>query len=282
VHRPCACLVHLLRSISQSATSLSTESPPNSATVVPPLKRKAPASPVSEDLAPCPKKLAMASDASDEDIFDYDDDGSIMDYDDGDSSIEDGMSLLGLADVDDMDQDLGLSLVLEEKNARKAHEVEFQPHSISDIRQTQETQIANVASVCFIDPTQAAILLRYHRWNKEKAIEAYMDDPDRTLKKAGIVNDDSGEHRIQRVRGFECEICFDDDNSRESYALQCGHRACSVCWGTYLTKKIKEDGESSKVQCLFDKCNVVVDETTVELLVEREIYERYVLEELLT
>lgn len=173
----------------------------------------------------------------------------------------------------DIDQDLGLSLVLEEKNARKAHEVEFQPHSIQDIRQTQETQIANVASVCYIDFAQAAILLRHHRWNKEKVIEAYMDDPDRTLKKAGIVNDESGDHRIQSIPGFECEICFDDDHD-ESYALQCGHCACTVCWGTYLTKKIKEEGESSKVQCLFDKCNVVIDETTVELLVTAETFDR--------
>jgi ariadne-1 len=180
-----------------------------------------------------------------------------------------------------MDQDLGLSLVLEEKNARKAHEVEFQPHSIQDIRQTQETQIANVASVCYIDPAQAAILLRHHRWNKEKVIEAYMDDPDRTLKKAGIVNDESGDHRIQNIPGFECEICFDDDHDK-SYALQCGHRACTVCWGTYLTKKIKEEGESSKVQCLFDKCNVVIDETTVELLVTPETFDRCVSSFLLT
>jgi hypothetical protein len=40
------------------------------------------------------KKLAiMASDASDEDIFDYDyEEASDMDYDDGDSSIDDGTS----------------------------------------------------------------------------------------------------------------------------------------------------------------------------------------------
>ena len=167
-------------------------------------------------------------------------------------------------------------MVLEEKNARKAHEVEHQPHSVSDIRQTQETQIANVASVCDIDPAQAAILLRHFRWNKEKVIESFMDDPERTLKKAGIVNDDSGEHQISTIKGFECEICFDDDNSRESYALQCGHRACTVCWNTYLTKKVKEEGESSKVQCPFDKCHVIVDEKTVELLVDADTFERYV------
>lgn len=222
----------------------------------------------------------MASDASDEDIFDYDDEEvSDMDYDDGDSSIDEGyypkeFHVDVVVDID-MDHDLGLSLVLEEKNARRAHEVEYQRHSISDIRTTQETQIGNVAAVCFIEPSQAAILLRHHRWNKEKVIEAYMDDPERTLKKAGIVNDDSGEHRIQYIEGFECEICFDEDESKQSYALQCGHRACTTCWGTYLSKKIKEEGESSKVQCLFDKCCVIVDEKTVELLVNPEIFVRY-------
>jgi hypothetical protein len=59
---------------------------------VPPCKRKAPASPIS-DSPPLHKKPAMASDASDEDIFDYDDEeeASDMDYDDGDSSIDDGI-----------------------------------------------------------------------------------------------------------------------------------------------------------------------------------------------
>src|SRR5277367_2588848 len=96
---------------------------------VPPNKRKAPASPVY-DSAPQPKKLvsAMASDASDEDIFDYDDEEvSDMDYDDGDSSIDEGyyppypkeFDVDVVVDID-MDQDLGLSLVLEEKNARRA------------------------------------------------------------------------------------------------------------------------------------------------------------------
>ena len=33
----------------------------------------------------------MASDASDDDIFDYYDEGSDIDYDDGDSSINDGI-----------------------------------------------------------------------------------------------------------------------------------------------------------------------------------------------
>lgn len=62
---------------------------------IPPTKRKVPASPPSdtqeEEIHPT-KRLAMASDASDEDIFDYDDEeASDIDYDDGDSSINDGM-----------------------------------------------------------------------------------------------------------------------------------------------------------------------------------------------
>ena len=56
-----------------------------------PKKRKAPPSPVSFDSAPPAAKKRMASNESDENIFDYDDEeGSDMDYDDGDSSINDG------------------------------------------------------------------------------------------------------------------------------------------------------------------------------------------------
>ena len=59
---------------------------------MPPSKRKAPASPVSEPSPPPNKKAAMASDASDEDSFYHDyDEGSDIDYDDGDSSIDNGI-----------------------------------------------------------------------------------------------------------------------------------------------------------------------------------------------
>jgi ariadne-1 len=172
-----------------------------------------------------------------------------------------------------VDQDMGISLVLAEKNQRKAHQVECQAHSLGDIRQTQETQIANVAVICYIDPSQAAILLRHYRWNKERVIEAYMDDPERTLRKAGIVSDDSSDHVIQRLPSYECQICFDDEHL-DSYALQCGHRVCTDCWCMYLSKKIAEEGKSSKIQCLFQKCNVIVDEKTVERLVAPETFQK--------
>lgn len=77
-------------SSSHRQTNLSSSDP--STIAVPPSKRKAPASPVSVPSPPPTKKLAMASDASDEDIFDYDDEeGSDIDYADGDSSIDDGI-----------------------------------------------------------------------------------------------------------------------------------------------------------------------------------------------
>lgn len=63
---------------------------------MPPYKRKAaPASPVSDSTPPVHpnKKLqSMASDGSDEDIFDDDEEASDMYYDDGDSSIDEGLT----------------------------------------------------------------------------------------------------------------------------------------------------------------------------------------------
>jgi len=78
---------------SSSDGSSSRLSPPLSTALTPGVKRKEPASPVS-DTTPKPKKVAMGSDASDEDIFEYDDDeGSDVDYDDGETSMADGIHL---------------------------------------------------------------------------------------------------------------------------------------------------------------------------------------------
>jgi hypothetical protein len=80
---------------SSSGSSSSRLSPELSTALPQGTKRKEPASPVS-DATPKPKKVAMGSDASDEDIFDYDDDeASDVDYDDGETSMADGIFLLG-------------------------------------------------------------------------------------------------------------------------------------------------------------------------------------------
>ncbi len=50
-----------------------------------------------------------------------------------------------------------------------------------------------------------------------------MDDSDRVLAQAGI-HEGGSQPRLKRVRGFVCEICYDEDGQKETLALSCDHR----------------------------------------------------------
>lgn len=58
-------------------------------------------------------------------------------------------------------------------------------------------------------------------------------------------------------------------------ALACAHRFCVDCYRTYLEQKIKFEGESRRIQCMEEKCNLIVDEKTVGLVVNNDVFERY-------
>lgn len=49
-----------------------------------------------------------------------------------------------------------------------------------------------------------------------------MEDADGTLEKAGI-HESTSQPRLKRVRGFTCEICYDEE-TKETLAMNCDHR----------------------------------------------------------
>ena len=124
-----------------------------------------------------------------------------------------------------------------------------------------------------------------------------MDSPEKALAEAGI-HEGGAQPRLKRVRGFTCEVCYDDATS-ETLALSCDMRCasksssprfsnfvliplfsaidCKSCYSQYVTSKIVDEGESRRIQCMGSKCNVIVDEKTIELLVEPDVMARSVL-----
>lgn len=118
-----------------------------------------------------------------------------------------------------------------------------------------------------------------------------MDSPEKALAEAGI-HEGGAQPRLKRVRGFTCEVCYDDATS-ETLALSCDMRCafstsptrpndisfsrvldCKSCYSQYVTSKIVDEGESRRIQCMGSKCNVIVDEKTIELLVEPDVMAR--------
>ncbi|ORY88042.1 hypothetical protein BCR35DRAFT_301941 [Leucosporidium creatinivorum] len=147
------------------------------------------------------------------------------------------------------------------------------PGASEKLKEEQKVAVAYVEEMLQLKSEQAAVLLRYFAWKKEKLVETYMDSPESTLAAAGI-HENGAQPRLKRVRGFVCEVCY-DEMAQETLALSCDHRFCKSCYAQYVTSKVVDEGESRRIQCMGSKCNVIVDEKTVELLVEEEVLERY-------
>ena len=163
----------------------------------------------------------------------------------------------------------------DEKTKLKAYEVEFTVLSPEKIKSRQNEQIEQIKTMFALPTEHAAILLRYFRWNKEKLVEKYMENPEVISEKSGIVANGSELHQKEVVPGFVCDICCDDEDGMLTYALDCGHRFCCECYQKYLIQKIQGEGESSRIQCPETKCNVTIDDQTIKLLVPQTVVERY-------
>lgn len=130
---------------------------------------------------------------------------------------------------------------------------------------------------------EAATLLRYFQWNKEKLFERYTDNPAEVKQAAGIANDKSCRQQssativpAKRAKSdFVCEICYDDDPDMETAALSCGHRFCTSCYTHYLTTKIQYEGESRLIQCPAAQCKMLVHKKMVSNLVDKSSKAKY-------
>jgi Zinc finger, C3HC4 type (RING finger). len=162
------------------------------------------------------------------------------------------------------------------KHKKKPYEVEFKVLDPPDIDHEQLGQVNEVCAILGLPPESVAILLRFGRWNKEKLIESYMEHPGETLEEAGLGSNFEGTAKTERVPGFMCDICCEDGDDLETYAMRCGHRYCVDCYRHYLGQKIKEEGEAARIQCPGDGCNRVVDSKSLDLLVTKELQGRWV------
>lgn len=163
------------------------------------------------------------------------------------------------------------------KPTRRPYEVDFRVLSPADIQSCQQRQIDEVGQILGLPPESVAILLRHMRWNKEKLIETYMDRPEEVLDAAGLGPHSAKTPKTETVKGFTCEICYEDGPDLETYAMICGHRYCVDCYSHYLSQKVKEEGEAARIQCPKDGCHRVVDSSSLKLLVKDEVKDRLVI-----
>jgi ariadne-1 len=162
------------------------------------------------------------------------------------------------------------------KPTKQSYEVDFKVFDPIQIQAQQDSQISEVANILGQPPEAAAILLRHSRWNKERLIDQYMDKTDEVLENAGLGQDAAtNPPKIQKVKGFECDICCDNSPNLDTFAMKCDHRFCVDCYKQYLSNKIQDEGEAARIRCPGEGCTRIVDSKSLDLLVSHDLQERY-------
>ncbi|CAE6996954.1 hypothetical protein P3342_000490 [Pyrenophora teres f. teres] len=235
----------------------------------PPLKKKSPL-PSTNKLPDTPAtETADKMDSDDE--FNSSMSGDEFDDQDSDMGLEEDSDF-------DMDQDdVGFETQDKDiKPTKQAYEVEFKVFDPTQIQAQQDKQIDEVSSILGQPPEAAAILLRHSRWNKERLIDQYMERMEQVLETAGLGQDSTtNPPKLEKIPGFVCDICCDDDNNMQTFAMKCGHRFCLDCYRQYLGTKIQDEGEAARIRCPGEGCTRIVDSKSLDLLVTEELHDRY-------
>jgi len=129
-----------------------------------------------------------------------------------------------------------------DKPQQKSYEVEFRVYSDSQIQKTQAEQIDEVSSILGLPVEQCAVLMRHFRWQKERLIESYLNNSEEVLEAAGLDAEAAKTPKIEKVKGFMCDICCNDEPGLETFALRCDHRYCVECYTAYLEQKNQGGG----------------------------------------
>jgi ariadne-1 len=173
-----------------------------------------------------------------------------------------------------LEDDMFHDTVQESTTLRRSHSYEALPQE--EIVNQSKKMIDDVKQLCHI-PTAAAAatLLRAYKWNKEKLIESYLENSDKTCAEAGITAAELSVDPPNPKLIETCLICLEELPQAETFALSCGHRYCKECWKGYLQVKIKDGPVSVYARCPAPKCKAIVHEAAYKELVSPELYERY-------
>ncbi|KAK8113816.1 uncharacterized protein PG998_001693 [Apiospora kogelbergensis] len=134
------------------------------------------------DPAPPTPVTGMDSDEDFLSTVSSDDDVMLDDSDNDDISNGDEFD-----DAFDEDPDDEPDMGLQKQKTPVAYDLGYKVYSPGDIQKQQEEMMNEVNMILEMSKEDAAILLRHFRWNKERLIEDFMDNPEKVVEAAGIV-----------------------------------------------------------------------------------------------
>jgi len=130
-----------------------------------------------------------------------------------------------------------------------------------ELRRMQADDVQRVAER--LPKVDVAVLLRAHKWDCERVVNSYFENPEGVLSKAGVCEQPPA-IRETAAEAFRCPICLEPQTAFT--ALGCGHRACTPCYSQYIAHKIKDEGPACiSARCPSEKCAVLITDDLVHL-----------------
>lgn len=173
-----------------------------------------------------------------------------------------------------------------------------------DLRRLKDMLIVETADMLQAPLFTAEALLRAHDWDREKLLEAWMNNAEECCQRSGVhmpnpppsgcnAWDTLTSPRTPRTTRSsitssdqislmpadeECSLCGICMSSisvfEEPVDMACGHEFCRACWEGFLNLKIQE-GEAHNIFCPAYDCYQLVPVEVIESVVSREMDRRY-------
>ncbi|RXW20420.1 hypothetical protein EST38_g5437 [Candolleomyces aberdarensis] len=89
-------------------------------------------------------------------------------------------------EISEDDMDLVDDFKSSAKGKRKSYEVDFDSLSQEAVEKLMKRDADDICGILGVDMSTAYLLLRHAKWNKERLIEKYMDNPSKVLVDAGV------------------------------------------------------------------------------------------------
>jgi len=142
--------------------------------------------------------------------------------------------------------------------------------SADDIDRAVASKVQNLAEELSLEERKCLLLLRKYKWNSNKIIDVYFNEPEKILVGAGVCIEPKKSVITEQNKNdeLECEICLDDVLRKDAFCLECGHlNTCKRCWIDYLGNGVKSKS-CVTLTCPTHKCYVTIPQETWKLFLE--------------
>lgn len=145
--------------------------------------------------------------------------------------------------------------------------VDFRVIAPEAVQSEVQAAVKSVAGMLEVPADDAEAMLLARKWDREKLLENYLEDPSGERARAGLESAgvtaavvaatlDDGVRRGEMV---DCDICFDTVEGHQMLGLACNHRACARCWREFLLEQLRSRAASAvDARCMHTHCSSIV------------------------